>query len=105
MNEPLLWLASLSAGAAAGAVFFGGLYWTVRHGLNARQPALWFALSFFLRTAAVLAVLCAVGRRGFAALLFGVTGLLVVRAVVLRLGRRPAAPANSQESSHGTEPG
>ena len=29
------------AGVGLGAIFFGGLWWTVRKGVSANQPALW----------------------------------------------------------------
>ena len=43
-----LLLASL-AGAGLGAVFFGGLWWTVRKGVSSKEPALWFFGSMLLR--------------------------------------------------------
>jgi len=54
MNETLrLVLASL-AGVAIGAFFFGGLWFTVRRGASAKQPALWFFGSQLLRTGLAL---------------------------------------------------
>jgi len=38
-----------------GAMFFGGLWWTIRRGLSSQHPALWFFSSLLLRTAIVLA--------------------------------------------------
>ena len=38
------------AGLLLGTIFFGGLWWTVRGGLTAEQPALWFLGSLILRT-------------------------------------------------------
>ena len=40
MNEVLLLALALSAGVLLGAVFFGGLWWTVRKGVSSEQPAL-----------------------------------------------------------------
>jgi F1F0 ATPase subunit 2 len=37
------------AGASLGAVFFLGLWWTVRKGLASSAPVRWFLLSFLLR--------------------------------------------------------
>jgi F1F0 ATPase subunit 2 len=47
---------SLIAGATLGTIFFMGLWWTVRKGLNANNPAIWFLLSFLLRM--LLAIVC-----------------------------------------------
>ena len=38
-----------------GALFFGGLWWTVRKGVSSTQPALWFFGSLLLRTSIALA--------------------------------------------------
>ena len=46
---------ALAAGVLLGAVFFGGLWWTVRKGLSSEQPALWFLGSLLLRTSITLA--------------------------------------------------
>jgi len=39
MNETATLVLSWVAGAALGAIFFGGLWWTVRKGMSAKQPA------------------------------------------------------------------
>ena len=43
MNEPLTLVLALAAGGVLGAIFFGGLWWTVRKGVSSPQPALWFS--------------------------------------------------------------
>ena len=42
MNEPLSLVLALITGVVLGAIFFGGLWWTVRKCVSAKQPALWF---------------------------------------------------------------
>jgi len=70
MNELVQILMVLFTGVLLGAIFFGGLWWTVQRGLSARQPALWFGASMLLRTAVVLAgrllFCCGSGREAFA---------------------------------------
>ena len=44
---------ALADGLVLGAVFFGGLWWTVRKGVSSKQPALWFLGSLLLRTGIV----------------------------------------------------
>ena len=50
MNELLQLTVVMFAGLVLGAIFFGGLWWTVLKGVSAKQPALWFGLSLLLRT-------------------------------------------------------
>jgi len=44
-------IGALAIGMVLGALFFGGLWWTVRRGLTAANPALWFGLSALTRMA------------------------------------------------------
>jgi F1F0 ATPase subunit 2 len=55
MSEMAILTFSSLAGAALGAIFFGGLWWTVRIGLRSTTPAIWFLGSLVLRMAATLA--------------------------------------------------
>jgi len=88
-----LWVASLLAGGALGAVFFGGLWWTVRRGAASPTPARWFLGSFVLRTATVLAGFYAVGAGQPLRLLLCMLGFLLARVIVLRMTRaEPVAP-------------
>ena len=34
MSEPLMWVLAAAMGCVLGAVFFGGLWWTVRKGVH-----------------------------------------------------------------------
>lgn len=42
-------------GCLLGALFFFGLWWTVRKGISSKRPVLWFLGSLLLRTGIVLA--------------------------------------------------
>jgi F1F0 ATPase subunit 2 len=55
MNNFLSLALALAAGAWLGAIFFGGLWWTVRKGVSSQRPALWFFGSLLLRMSIVLA--------------------------------------------------
>ena len=50
-NETLMLVLACAAGGGLGAVFFGGLWWTVRKGVSSKQPALWFFASLLVRMA------------------------------------------------------
>ncbi|MBU4183551.1 MAG: ATP synthase subunit I [Gammaproteobacteria bacterium] len=80
----LVWAGALLAGGVLGAVFFGGLWWTVRHATSSPTPARWFLGSLVLRTAFVLAGFYAVGAGQPALMGLCLLGFLLARAIVLR---------------------
>jgi F1F0 ATPase subunit 2 len=80
-------LVSFAAGLLLGTTFFGGLWWTVRNGVAAENPALWFGLSALLRMAVVISGMYLVVQTGLASLLVCVCGLLLARFAVTRLTR------------------
>lgn len=80
-NTLMLALAGL-AGGALGAVFFGGLWWTVRRGLASTQPALWFVGSLVLRTSVVVGGFYVVGGSEWERLLLCLIGFVAARVLV-----------------------
>ena len=87
MNETLtLTLAGL-AGAGLGAIFFGGLWWTVRKGVTSPRPALWFLGSGLVRMSVVVAGFYFVGGGEWRRLVAALVGFVVARLVVLWLIR------------------
>ena len=78
---------ALLAGMVLGTIFFGGLWWTVRKGVAARQPALWFLGSLLLRMAIVMAGFALVGVGDWRRLLLCLAGFVLGRVVVTRLTR------------------
>ena len=95
MNEALTLLLAGLAGAALGAIFFGGLWWTVRQAVPSRHPARWFLASGLLRTGIVLAGFYLVGRGQWPQLLAALVGFIVARLVVMWL-TRPAQENQKQ---------
>lgn len=91
MNEFVLPALALLAGLALGAIFFGGLWWTVQKGVCAQQPALWFAASMVARTGIALAGLYFAAGGDWHRLLLCVLGFSIARAIALRLGGMPQA--------------
>jgi F1F0 ATPase subunit 2 len=87
MNETIIMTAVLLAGVLLGAFFFGGLWWTVRRGVTAKIPALWFVGSSVVRTGVVLAVFYRVGRGDWKRSLVCLLGFVIARFIVLRLIR------------------
>lgn len=87
MSEVVGWAVALGVGAVLGAVFFGGLWWTVQRGAVSASPGRWFLGSFVLRSALVLAGFYAVGADQPTRLGLCLLGFLLARFAVLRLTR------------------
>ncbi len=87
MSDIGLVIGALAAGIVLGALFFGGLWWTVRRGLTAANPALWFGLSGLLRMALTVSGLYYGARAGWPSVLACLCGLLIARVAVTRLTR------------------
>jgi F1F0 ATPase subunit 2 len=87
MNDTaMLWLACAS-GVLLGALFFGGLWWTLRRGVSSARPALWFFASLLLRMGVTLVGFYVVGAGHWQRLLLCLLGFLMARALVTRLTR------------------
>jgi F1F0 ATPase subunit 2 len=87
MNEVAQVVAVLGAGALLGTLYFGGLWWTVRHGLTAENPALWFGVSALTRMTALLAGLYYFIRGGWISLLACLVGVSIARVAIMRFAR------------------
>ena len=91
----LAWL----AGAALGAIFFGGLWWTVHKGLSSTQPGLWFFAGLLLRMGTAMAGFHFVAAGQWQRLLACLLGFVMARLCVTWLTRvRQAGPV--REASH-----
>jgi len=88
MSEPLSLILALIAGLMLGAMYFGGLWWTVRKGVSAKHPALWFMASMALRTGIVVTGFYFVLGDDWRKLLAGMFGFIVARSVAIRLARQ-----------------
>ena len=104
MNDTLTLALGWAAGAALGAIFFGGLWWTVRKGLSSKQPAYWFSVSLLLRMSITLAGFYFVGRGNWRRLVVCLLGFIVARFIVMRLTRTPVENGNSKSKEAGHAP-
>jgi len=91
MNDPLILGLAVVAGVALGAIFFGGLWWTIRRGALSSRPALWFLGSALLRMSMALAGFYFVGGGEWPRLVACLAGFLVARLLVTRLALAPAS--------------
>ncbi|MBU2572937.1 MAG: ATP synthase subunit I [Elusimicrobia bacterium] len=101
MNETLSLIPVLLAGVLLGAMFFAGLWWTVRKGVGSGRPALWFFGSLLVRTGLTLAGFYFVARGHWERLLVCLLGFILARVIVTRLIPAAEKPAcTAQEAGH-----
>jgi F1F0 ATPase subunit 2 len=93
MNEALRLMLAWLAGGMLGAMFFGGLWWTVRKAVASPCPALWFLGSIMLRMSLALAGFYLASGGQWQRLLACLLGFVMARLVVTWLTRTsPEAP-------------
>ena len=92
MNETVILMLAWLAGGFLGALFFGGLWWTVRKGVSAEKPARWFLGSLLLRMSIALAGLYFVSNGHLDRLLACLLGFFIARLVVIQLTRVTKQP-------------
>lgn len=83
-------------GLALGAMFFGGLWWSLRKALASPRPALWFVFSPLLRMGMALAGFYFVSAGDWRRIVACLVGFAVARIAITRLTR----PAPSPEAIH-----
>ena len=99
MSEPLTLVLAWVAGAVLGAIFFGGLWWTIRKGVSSERSALWFFGSLLLRMSFALAGFYFVSDGRWERQLLCLLGFITVRFVVTRMTR----PLPDEELRHALE--
>ncbi len=87
MNETLSLILASAAGGLLGAIFFGGLWWTVRMGILSKKPALWFFGSLLLRMSIAMAGFYFVSGGHWERLLLCLLGFVMARLLVIWLTR------------------
>ena len=102
MNDVLPLALAVVAGLFLGAMFFGGLWWTVRKGVSSARPALWFFSSLLLRMSLALVGFYFVGGGPWERLVACLLGFVMARLVVKRLTQPSAKDKDRtpQEVSH-----
>ena len=79
MNDTLPLAFAGLAGLLLGAIFFGGVFWTVRLCMQSSQPGLCWLGSVLLRSSAVALGFYLVGRGSWARLFVCLVGFITVR--------------------------
>jgi len=90
MTDYLQWALVFLLGLLLGAIFFGGLLWTVQKGMVSKRPALLFLGSLLLRTGVVLSGFYAIGGGDWQRLLTCLIGFICARLIVSGLTRQPS---------------
>ena len=97
MNEAMTLFVAWVAGGILGAIFYGGLWWTVRDAISSRQPAFWFCFSLLLRMSISLAGFYFVSGGEWKRLLACLLGFVAARLFVTWITRISLETAQSYE--------
>ena len=92
MNETLDLILAIVTGFLLGALFYGGLWWTLRESLSSKQPAFWVLMSFWTRTSIVISGFYFISKGNGERLIVCLLGFVMARFVVknvVQLGGKP----------------
>ena len=96
MPSALALVPALVAGAALGAIYFGGLWWTVRRAGSFRRPAFSMLASVIVRMSVALGGFYLVAGGSWQRLLLCLLGFVAGRAAVSRLVRSATRDAETE---------
>lgn len=102
MSEMMIGVLALLVGLLLGAIFFGGLWWTVRKCLASKRPMLWLLSSLLLRTSITMVGFYVVADGHWQRMLLCLLGFIMARLIVTRLTRASteAQTGSVTETSH-----
>jgi F1F0 ATPase subunit 2 len=95
MNDFVKSFGVFIGGIAIGALFFGGLWFTVKKAVSSKIPALWFFGSFILRVTITLLGFYFIAANSLQHLLICTFGFVVARIAVSQL-TKPSIVKNSE---------
>ena len=87
MNDSLPLILPFAAGLTLGAIFFGGLWWTIRKGVSSPRPAMLFLSSAVLRMGIVVTGFYFVSNGQWQRIVACLVGFLIARLTVTWLTR------------------
>lgn len=100
MSEQMMVGFAFVAGLILGALYFLGLWWTVRKGLSSPRAAVWFTGSLLLRVSAALLGFYFVSSGQWQRLVACLFGFVLARVVVTRLLALPRQTRPPVEVTH-----
>ncbi len=80
---------ALGAGLIIGTFFFGGLWWTVKKGMDSKNPALWFICGLLIRFSVTVLAFYLVGNNHWERMLICLAGFIIARVIITRVTRIP----------------
>jgi F1F0 ATPase subunit 2 len=83
MNEITALTLALLGGVCLGMFFFGGLWWTIRHGVRSSSPAAWFLGSLLLRTTVAVGGIYFISHKDWRPLIACMLGFLLARVWIV----------------------
>ncbi len=89
----------LAAGTVVGALYFGGLWWTVQRVARSPRPGVLLLASYWVRTAVALALFYVIMKGDWLRLLICLAGFLIVRQLltwILGPGNMAVRPRRSE---------
>lgn len=96
------WILPLLGGGMLGALFFGGLWYTVIHGMKSSHPAVWFLVSLVVRMTVVSAGFVFLSAGHWERLVSCLAGFLLARVIALQW--LPAAGCAAAANGQGGHP-
>lgn len=86
-----------AAGMLLGAVYFGGLWWSVQRAMTSKRPLRWFIVSPLLRLGVALPGFYFVSGLGWQRMLACLAGFILARIIVIRLTAIPGETVHASE--------
>ncbi|MDF1517463.1 MAG: ATP synthase subunit I [Lutibacter sp.] len=83
MNEIIQYILMLTTGFVLGMLFFGGLWFTVKKSVSAKNPVVWIVGSFIVRMGSVLLGFYYMAQFGWRAMFLGLLGLIMARIITM----------------------
>ena len=85
MNDSKYMILALIVGFIIGTIFYYGLWFTIQKGVKSALPALWFLVSFLLRTSIALIGFYYISHDHWQRLPVSLIGFLIARYVITRI--------------------
>ena len=89
MNETVKILAIFIAGFLLGILFFGGLWWTTKKGLQTKSPTFWFFGSLIIRLGIITTAFYYISLNHWERALICLVGFIVARGIIMYGTRLP----------------
>ena len=96
MNETIIIILIFIAGLALGAMFFGGLWLTVKKTVTSTKPALLILGSFIVRMVLVLTGFYFIGAGNWQRLLIALSGFIIARYFVIHFTKTKQLPIQKE---------